>query len=493
MTDQPSAQPTESIAVIVLAAGAGTRMKSKTPKILHEIGGRTLVGHALHGAAQLEPDHLVAVVSHERERVSAEIDGIAEQLGRTVVIAEQDQPLGTGDAARAGMTGLPDDFDGTVIVTVADAPLLDGETLSDLVAEHLRAEPGLPTAVTLTSFIADDPTGYGRIVRADGPGSDVLAITEHKDATAAELAISEVNAGIYAFSADLLRTGIASLSTDNVQGEYYITDLVSIARAADLPVHAFTVTDPAVVAGCNDRAQLAELGAELNRRIVRGHLLAGVTVVDPATTWIDVDVEIGQDVRIEPGTQLRGGTRIADDAVVGPDTTLTGVVVGEGASVIRTHGSDAHIGAGATVGPFAYLRPGTVLGADGKIGTFVETKNARIGTGTKVPHLTYVGDAEIGEHTNIGASSVFVNYDGVDKHRTVIGSHCRTGSDNMFVAPLTIGDGAYTGAGTVLRDDVPPGALAVSAGAQRNIADWVVTKRPGTPAADAARTAQHNE
>ena len=491
-------QSTGSVAVIVLAAGAGTRMKSKTPKILHEIGGRTLVGHALHGAAALNPDHLVAVVSHERERVSAAIGEVAAELGRTVTIAEQDQPLGTGDAARAGMTGLPDDFDGTVIVTVADAPLLDGETLSALIDEHLRSDSGEAAAVTLTSFIADDPTGYGRIVRAGGPGvdvttADVLAITEHKDASETELAITEVNAGIYAFSADMLRTGIASLSTDNAQGEYYITDLVSIARDAGRTVHAFTVDDPSVVAGCNDRAQLAELGIELNRRVVRRHMLAGVTVVDPATTWIDVDVVIGQDVRIEPGTQLHGRCVIADDAEVGPDTTLTDVVIGEGASVIRTHGSEAVIGAGAHVGPFSYLRPGTELGVEGKIGGFVETKNAKIGDGTKVPHLTYVGDAEIGDHTNIGASSVFVNYDGVDKHKTVIGSHCRTGSDNMFVAPLTIGDGVYTGAGTVLREDVPSGALAVSSGPQRNIEGWVVKKRPGTPAAEAASDAHQNE
>ncbi|KXT55726.1 bifunctional N-acetylglucosamine-1-phosphate uridyltransferase/glucosamine-1-phosphate acetyltransferase [Gordonia sp. QH-12] len=496
MTGRP-AQSNEEVAVIVLAAGAGTRMKSKTPKILHEIGGRSLLGHALHGAAELDPDHLVAVVSHERERVTAAIGEIAEELGRPVTVAVQDEPLGTGDAARAGMTGLPDDFSGTVLVTVADAPLLDGSTLSALVAEHLRDDAGEPAAVTLTSFIADDPTGYGRIVRAGGPGldiasSDVLAITEHKDATETERAITEVNAGIYAFAADMLRTGLTSLSTDNVQGEYYITDLVGIAREAGRAVHALTVSDPSVVAGCNDRAQLADLGAELNRRIVRKHMLAGVTVVDPATTWIDVDVTLGRDVRVEPGTQLRGRTSVADDAVIGPDTTLTDVTVGEGAAVIRTHGSDAQIGPGAAVGPFAYLRPGTVLGADGKIGTFVETKNAQIGAGTKVPHLTYVGDAEIGEKTNIGASSVFVNYDGVAKHKTVIGSHCRTGSDNMFVAPLTIGDGVYTGAGTVLRDDVPPGALAVSAGAQRNIADWVIAKRPGTPAADAARAAQQN-
>ena len=471
---------TTGIAVIVLAAGAGTRMKSKTPKILHRIGGRSLVGHAMHGANGIDPDVLVGVVSHQRERVIAEIADVAADMGRDILIAEQDHPRGTGDAARVGMSALAD-FTGTVLVTVADAPLLDAPTLADLVATHTAGDGA---SVTLSSFVVADPTGYGRIVR--NPAGEVTAIVEHKDASDAELAIDEVNAGIYAFDAALLREGLTRLSTDNAQGELYLTDIVEIAREAGRTVRAHVVDDPAVVAGCNDRAQLATLGAELNRRTVRRHLLAGVTVVDPATTWIDVDVVIGQDVHIDPGTQLHGRCVIADDAVIGPDTTLTDVTVGEGASVIRTHGSGAVIGAGATVGPFAYLRPGTVLGEVGKIGAFVETKNAQIGTGTKVPHLTYVGDAEIGEHTNIGASSVFVNYDGVNKHKTVIGSHCRTGSDNMFVAPLTIGDGVYTGAGTVLRGDVPAGALAVSAGSQRIIEDWVPTKRPGTAAAEAA-------
>lgn len=470
-------------AVIVLAAGAGTRMKSKTPKILHEIGGRSLVGHALAGADGIDPDHLIAVVSHERERVTAAIAEIASGLGRQVLIAVQDEPLGTGDAARAGLTALPDDFDGTVVITVADAPLLDAPTLQALLDLHDGA------AVTLTGFIADDPTGYGRIVRDADAGGAVTAIVEHKDADEEQRAITEVNAGIYAFDAATLRRALGALSTDNSQGEYYLTDVVEIARNDGRTVRALLVDDPAVVAGCNDRVQLAELGAELNRRTVARHQLAGATVVDPATTWIDVDVTIGQDVTIEPGTQLRGRTTIGSDAVVGPDTTLTDVVVGEGAQVIRTHGSDAAIGAGATVGPFAYLRPGTELGANGKIGTFVETKNAQIGAGSKVPHLTYVGDATIGEQSNIGASSVFVNYDGVNKHRTVIGSHCRTGSDNMFVAPVTVGDGAYTGAGTVVRQNVPPGALAVSAGEQRTIDGWVVAKRPDSAAARAAQAA----
>ena len=255
-------------------------------------------------------------------------------------------------------------------------------------------------------------------------------------------------------------------------------------------VHAKHVEDSALVAGVNDRVQLADLGAELNRRVVATHQRAGVTVTDPATTWIDVEVTIGRDTVIAPGTQLLGVTRVGSHCRIGPNTTLTDTQVGDRASVIRTHGAEAIVGDGAEVGPFSYLRPGTRLGADGKLGAFVETKNASIGTGTKVPHLTYVGDADIGEYSNIGASSVFVNYDGENKSRTTIGSHVRTGSDTMFVAPVQVGDGAYTGAGTVLREDVPPGALAVSAGTQRIIEDWVLHNRADSDSAKAAAAAK---
>ncbi|MBV8292519.1 MAG: bifunctional UDP-N-acetylglucosamine diphosphorylase/glucosamine-1-phosphate N-acetyltransferase GlmU, partial [Mycobacterium sp.] len=308
-------------------------------------------------------------------------------------------------------------------------------------------------------------------------------------ATPSQRDIREVNAGVYAFDTAALRSALSRLSADNAQQELYLTDVVSIVRQDGQVVQARHVDDSALVAGVNNRVQLAELGAELNRRIVAAHQLAGVTVIDPATTWIDVDVAIGRDTVVHPGTQLLGGTRIGGRCTIGPDTTLTDVAVGDDASVVRTHGTSASIGDGATVGPFTYLRLGTVLGADGKLGAFVETKNSTIGTGTKVPHLTYVGDADIGEHSNIGASSVFVNYDGTSKQRTTVGSHVRTGSDTMFVAPVTVGDGAYTGAGTVVREDVPPGALAVSSGRQRNIEGWVERKRPGTAAAEAAEKA----
>ncbi|WP_432793832.1 bifunctional UDP-N-acetylglucosamine diphosphorylase/glucosamine-1-phosphate N-acetyltransferase GlmU [Rhodococcus ruber] len=476
-------------AVVVLAAGAGTRMRSKTPKVLHTLGGRTMLAHSLHAAAELDPDHLVVVVGHERERVSAATADIAETLDRKVSIAVQDRQLGTGHAVQCGLDALPGDFSGVVVVTNADVPLLDGHTLEALEAEHL-AEP-MQSAVTVLTFLADDPTGYGRIVR-NGHG-EIREIVEEADADAEQAAIDEVNAGIYAFDAEFLRSALTRLRAHNAQGELYLTDVVTIARQDGRAVFAAQLADATKVAGANDRVQLAALAAQLNRRTLEHWMRSGVTVVDPASTWVDVDVVLARDVTLLPGVQLHGRTVVGEDAVIGPDTTLTNVRVGAGASVVRTHGSDSVIGEGATVGPFAYLRPGTDLGESGKIGTFVETKNAEIGPHSKVPHLTYVGDATIGEHSNIGASSVFVNYDGVHKSHTVVGSHVRTGSDTMFVAPVTVGDGAYTGAGTVLRRNVPPGALAVSGAPQRNIEGWVQRNRPGTPAAEAATAARQQQ
>jgi bifunctional UDP-N-acetylglucosamine pyrophosphorylase/glucosamine-1-phosphate N-acetyltransferase len=333
-----------------------------------------------------------------------------------------------------------------------------------------------------------DPTGYGRVLR-DAAG-DVTAIVEHKDADDTQRAVLEINSGIYAFDAAVLADALRRIGTDNTQGEMYLTDVVGIARADGRRVVAVATADVWEVEGVNDRVQLAALGAELNRRVLTGWMRAGVTVVDPATTWVDVTAELAPDVTLLPGTQLYGRTTVAGGATVGPDTTLLDCEVGPGADVVRTHGAGAAIGAGANVGPFAYLRPGTVLGERGKIGTFVETKNATIGTGSKVPHLSYVGDAEVGEHTNIGAATVFVNYDGVHKARTTIGDHCRTGSDNMFVAPVTVGDGAYTGAGAVIRHDVPAGALAFSDAPQRIVEGWVERRRAGTGSAEAAARAR---
>ena len=473
-------------AVLVLAAGSGTRMRSDTPKVLHTLGGRSMLSHALHAAAKVAPQRLVVVLGKDRDRIGPAVGELADELGRPIDVAVQDQQLGTGHATLCGLAALPDDFEGVVVVTSGDIPLLDADTLADLIGTH----SGEPAAVTVLTTTLPDATGYGRILRTqDG---EVIAIVEETDATPQQRAIREVNAGIYAFDIGALRSALSRLSADNAQNELYLTDVISIVRADGQIVHAKHVDDHALVAGVNDRVQLSDLARELNRRIVAAHQRAGVTVVDPATTWIDVDVAVGRDTVIRPGTQLLGATCVGARCEIGPDTTLADVRVGDGASVIRTHGSESSIGDGACVGPFSYLRPGTELGAEGKLGAFVETKNAVIGTGTKVPHLTYVGDADIGEHSNIGASSVFVNYDGETKRRTTVGSHVRSGSDTMFVAPVTVGDGAYTGAGTVLREDVPPGALAISAGPQRNIEGWVERKRPNSKAAQAARAARED-
>ncbi len=470
-------------AVVVLAAGAGTRMKSDRQKTLHEIGGRSLLSHSLHAAAGLNPNYLVAVVGHQRDQVSPAVDTIAQQMHVEILQAVQEEQNGTGHAVQIGLSAIPD-FDGTVVVTNGDVPLLTAETIEALVEKHEREQ----AAVTVLSLEFDNPTGYGRIIR--GEGGDVLEIVEEKDANDEQRKVREVNSGVFAFDGAVLREALTRITSDNAQGELYITDVLGIARGDGRKVAAFTAPDARELAGVNDRVQLAEAGKELNRRLVEKAMRAGATVIDPATTWIGVEVEIGRDVVIHPNTQLWGSTVIGDGAVIGPDTTLTDMEVGARAKVVRTQGELGVIGEEATVGPFTYIRPGTELGARGKLGGFVESKNAKIGEGSKVPHLTYIGDATVGVESNIGASSVFANYDGVNKHHTTIGNYCRTGSDTMFVAPVTIGDGAYTGAGTVVTEDVPAGALAIKEGRQRNIEGWVEKNRPGTDAAKAAEAAR---
>ena len=467
-----------SRSLIVLAAGEGKRMRSSLPKVLHPLLGRSMLGHVLAAAEPLGAARTLVVVGHGADQVTAHL----AQVAPDAVPVLQERQQGTGHAVRVALGAAPE-LAGTVIVLNGDLPLVRAETLAALVAAHESAG----AAATLLTAEVDDPSGLGRIVR--GPAG-FERIVEERDASPAELALREINAGAYVFDAGLLRDALEKLSTDNDQGEEYLTDVFGTLLAAGHPVATSHAREATEALGANDRAQLATLRSLLRDRVNGDWMRDGVTMLDPVTTWIDVTVTLARDVVVEPNTQLRGATVVGEGALIGPDTTLTDMYVAERASVVRTHGSGSRIGAGASVGPYAYLRPGTSLGDKGKIGTFVETKNAEIGTGTKVPHLSYVGDATIGEQTNIGAATVFVNYDGVAKHRTVIGSHARTGADNMFVAPVEVGDGAYTGAGTVVRRAVPPGALSYSSGPQKVVEGWVESRRPGTAAAAAAARAR---
>lgn len=469
-------------AVVILAAGEGTRMHSRTPKVLHEVAGRSLLAHVVHVAHTLHAERLVVVVGHGRELVTEHL-AMVDPDAVTVV---QDVQNGTGHAVRIALDAL-EGLDGTVVVLSGDSPLVTTATLQGLCGEH---DSGTQAATVLTARV-DAPSGYGRILR--GSADDVVAIVEEKDADDAQRAIDEVNSGMYAFALGPLREALHRITTDNAQGEEYLTDVIGLMREAALAVGGYQAADSNEILGINDRVQLGHASRVLRDRRAHELMRSGVTIVDPATTWIDVNVDVAPDAVLQPSTILRGATSIAAEAVVGPNVTLVDTEVGEGATVREATCELTVIGPGATVGPYTYLRPGTVLGEGAKAGGFVEMKNAVLGDGSKVPHLSYVGDAEIGRDTNIGAATVFVNYDGAQKHRTVVGDAVRIGSDTMLVAPITIGDGAYTAAGSVITDDVPPGAMAVGRARQRTIAGWTERKRAGSASAQAAQTARSAE
>ena len=465
-------QTTQPAAVIVLAAGAGTRMKSTKPKVLHEVLGLTLLEHVLHAASALNPEQTLVIIGHGGDQVQ-------ERLAKSypaVVTAVQNEQHGTGHAAKIALDALGE-ISGPVLVLAGDTPLL---MTSDLQLT-LDALVGKSAAV-LTSHLAD-ATGYGRIVRNSDESFE--KIVEHRDASETELLITEVNSGVYAFDAKLLRESLSKLTTDNSQGEQYLTDVLSILRSEGHEVAAIATLEENIL-GVNDRRQLAQAGTILRNRINNEWMLAGVTMVDPNSVWIDRTVELESDVTILPNVSITGSSIIRGGATIGPDCSLHDTVADHCATVIRTTSNGAVIGEGANVGPYTYLRPGTVLGAGAKAGGFVEMKNANLGANAKVPHLSYVGDATIGEGTNIGAATVFVNYDGQEKHHTQVGSHVRIGSDTMLVAPLVIGDGAYTAAGSVITEDVPAGSMAVGRARQRNVVDWVLRRRPGSDSAKAA-------
>jgi bifunctional UDP-N-acetylglucosamine pyrophosphorylase / glucosamine-1-phosphate N-acetyltransferase len=460
--------------VVILAAGEGTRMKSATPKVLHTISGRSLVGHVLHAVSSLSPKQVRVIVGAGREEVEAHISEIAP----TAVTVFQEKRGGTGHATQLALDGLKPT--GTLLVLAGDTPMLTSEALSQLLKHH---HEGGFTASVLTAE-HPDPTGYGRIVRADD--DSLLRIVEERDADDTERDIYEVNSGVYAFDAAKLAVAIGKLKSNNSQGELYLTDVIEILRNEGGTIAAVMIDDFIEILGVNDRVQLAESAALLRDRINEDLMREGVSIIDPLNTWVDSTATVASDVTLMPGTAISGSTTIASGAIIGPRTTLVDCTVGAGARVIESRCAESIIGDGAQVGPYTYLRPGTKLLSNTKVGAYVEMKNATLGEGSKVPHLSYVGDAVIGEGSNIGAATIFVNYDGVEKHYTVVGDHVRIGSDSMLVAPVTIGDGAYTAAGSVITEDVPPGAIGVGRAKQRNVIGWVLRKRSGTKSAEAA-------
>ena len=470
--------PSPVAAVVILAAGEGKRMKSSRSKLLHEIAGHSMLSYAVTAATTVQPEHIVVVVGHFRDQVEAHLAEIAPH----VLIAVQEEQLGTGDAVQAAL-GQVADLTGDVLVTMGDVPMLTGETLAALLEEH-RARRAAATVLTAQ---VPDPTGYGRVLR-DGDGR-VTGIVEHRDADDTQREITEINSGIYVFDAAMLRAALTDIAPQNDQGELYLTDVLTVVRQAGKPVGALLIDDLWQTEGVNDRIQLCRMNTEVNRRILQRWMREGVTVVDPATTWVHTSVDLAADVVLLPGTSLEGATSVGAGAQIGPDTTLIDVEVGENAVVTRTQASLSVIGPGANVGPFAYLRPGTTLGAGGKIGTFVEAKNARIGAGAKAPHLSYLGDAVIGEGANIGAGVIFANYDGVSKSTSTVGAYSFVGSNSVLAAPVEVADGAYVAAGSTITGDVGPGDLAVSRSRQRNVAGWVARKRAGTKTARAAEAA----
>jgi bifunctional UDP-N-acetylglucosamine pyrophosphorylase / glucosamine-1-phosphate N-acetyltransferase len=466
-------------AVIILAAGEGKRMKSRLPKVLHPLCGRSMLGHALAAAHELDPERLFVVTGHGRDQVGPEVARMAPQA----IVAVQERQLGTGHAVRI-VTEACGAIGGVILVTCGDMPLLRSQTLQELVRAHRCAG----NAATVLTAAAADPAGYGRIVR-DARGK-VSRIVEHADATATERAIKEINSGCYAFDAALLADAIKRVAASNAQGQEYLTDVVEILRTDGHPIGSVLAADAGEIQGVNDRVQLAAARRELNNRLLRQHMLDGVTIVDPATTWVDVAVTIGQDAEIGPNTQLLANTAIGEGARVGPNCVLEDTTVGAGAVVLNTVSRQAAIGDEATLGPNVYLRPGTVISERAHVGCHVEIKKSVIGSGAKVPHLSYVGDAEIGAGANIGAGTIVANYDGQRKHRTTVGEGAFIGSNTVLVAPVTVHDGAYTAAGSVISQDVSAGDLAIARGRQHNSDGWVIRNRVGSGSAAAARRAR---
>ncbi len=452
-----------SLAVVVLAAGLGTRMKSKTPKVLHEVCGRPMIVWVYEAIQAVEPDRLLVVLGDG-------VEAVHQFLPQSTEVVLQERQRGTGDAVRSAQGAL-EGFEGDILVMYGDTPLVTGEALRGLLERHAAKAP----ACTLMTVEVDDPSHYGRVCRdADGR---VTHIVEHRDADEEQQKICEINAGVYVFEAPALWEALAEVGSDNSQGEIYLTDAVGILAGHGQVVLAHTEDDATVVLGVNSRLDLARATSIMQRRILDRHMVDGVTIRDPGSTYIDAGVRIGRDTVLEPMTVLAGETIIGEDCVIGPASTLIDSSVDDGATVVSSHVTGAEIAAGCSVGPFAFLRPGARLEEGAKAGTFVEIKNSRIGEGAKVPHLSYIGDADIGAGSNVAAGNITANYDGVNKHRTIIGEGVNTGADTVFVAPVEVGDGAMTGAGSVITGDVPAGDLGIARARQRNVEGYASKKR----------------
>jgi bifunctional UDP-N-acetylglucosamine pyrophosphorylase / glucosamine-1-phosphate N-acetyltransferase len=450
--------------VVILAAGQGTRMRSAVPKLLHPLCGRAMVAWPIAAAREAGAAKIVVVDGPQRQLESS-LDG-------DVVLVVQARPLGTADAVRAAAGQI--DPEGTVVVLNGDVPLITAQTIRELVDAHSRSG----AAATIATVVLDDASGYGRVVRApDGTVERVVETKAPGDATEFELHIREVNTGVFAFEGAPLIAALNEVRADNAQGEHYLPDVLPILRERERTVVAYEIADRDETLGVNDRRALAEVRTIAQRRIHERHMLAGVTIVDPAATVIDVDVELGQDTVVAPFTSLHGATKIGQRSAIGPNATLIDTQVGDQATVLHSYTNEAVLGDRVSVGPFAYLRPGAVLHEGAKAGTFVEIKNSDIGVGSKVPHLSYIGDTDIGEASNIGAGTITANYDGYRKHRTTIGSRVKLSVDTALIAPVQIGDEAYTAAGSVISQDVPDGALGVARSRQENIAGYAERRK----------------
>jgi bifunctional UDP-N-acetylglucosamine pyrophosphorylase/glucosamine-1-phosphate N-acetyltransferase len=448
--------PLVNFTAVVMAAGQGTRMRSRRPKVLHEICGRPMVLWPVEAALEAGASKVVVVRSPDHD--------LADSLPDGVVTAVQKKPDGTGGAVAAA---LGDTGDGAIVILSADVPLVSAEEISALVSEHEKSG----NVATMLTTDLDDPSGYGRVVRAeDGSVQRVVETKNPGDASAAELEISEVNTGIFCFEKAALAAALKKIKTDNAQGEKYLPDVLPLL--SDQGIGARVVDNPELVLGVNDRRQLAQVQALAQQRILAGHMLAGVTIVDPGTTLVDAGVEIGEDSTIEPATYLRGATSIGSGSHIGPNSTIIDARIGDDVTIRHSYIDRAILDNGTNVGPFAYLRPDAHLHEGAKAGTFVEIKNSEIGAGAKVPHLSYIGDADIGERSNMGAGTITANYDGTNKHRTTIGADVKSGVDVSFVAPVEVGDAAWTAAGSIITKDVPPGALGVARQRQKNVEDY---------------------